>query len=420
MPHLRGALLGLALTGLTAAAQTPPSSPPAGAPATPPAGTAAQKLPPPAASAPAAPAVSPTQVAATVNGEAIYELAVQRALERVPPARRVEERPRLIDYLVDNLLIDQSLRSAGWKVESAEVDRKVNEMRTELKKVGKDFAKMLTELKVTEAELRTHIAADLRWLKYASAQATDKALAELFAGNKDMFDGTAVKARHILLVPADKDDKTAAATIAQIRQLKKEVEAEVEAGLAKLPAATDKLAQEKARGTLLVEAFAKRAKDRSECPTKERGGDNGWFQKADFIVKPFSQAAFALAPYQMSDAVKTPFGYHLILVTERKPGRDVKFDDVKDKVKEVSFDRLHDSLAAKLRQKAKVIVTPTSSRVAPGGSSKTSAAAPTLDRAFEGLFEEARKKLELLGRLSEGSPDGVPEDARMRDRKSVV
>jgi peptidyl-prolyl cis-trans isomerase C len=297
-------------------------------------------------------------VAATVNGEAIYELAVQRALERVPPARRVEERPRLIDYLVDNLLIDQSLRSAGWKVESAEVDRKVNEMRTELKKVGKDFAKMLTELKVTEAELRTHIAADLRWLKYASAQATDKALAELFAGNKDMFDGTAVKARHILLVPADKDDKTAAATIAQIRQLKKEVEAEVEAGLAKLPAATDKLAREKARGTLLVEAFAKRAKDKSECPTKNNGGDVGWFQKAGFIVAPFSQAAFALQPYQMSDAVKTPFGYHLILVTERKPGRDVKFDDVKEVVKEVYFDRLHDGMASQLRQKATIVVQP--------------------------------------------------------------
>jgi peptidyl-prolyl cis-trans isomerase C len=357
MLHLRGALLGLALTSLTAMAQTPPATPPARppAPAPAPAGTAK----PPATPLPAPTAtVSPTVVAATVNGEAIYELAVQRALERVPPARRNEERPRLIDYLVDNLLIDQSLRTAGWKVESAEVEKKVNEMKTELKKVGKDFDKMLAELKVTEAELRSHIAADLRWFKYVSAQASDKALTELFTGNKDMFDGTQVKARHILLVPAGKDDKATAAAVAQIRQLKKDIEAEVEAGLAKLPATTDKLSREKARTALLLEAFAKRAKEKSECPTKNNGGDVGWFQKAGFIVAPFSQAAFALQPYQMSDAVQTPFGYHLILVTERKPGREVKFDDVKEVVKEVYFDREHERLAGQLRQKANIVVQP--------------------------------------------------------------
>src|SRR5262249_12528405 len=137
--------------------------------------------------APAAPMpkVSPTQVAATVNGEAIYEIAVQRALSRVPPARRAEARSSLIDYLVDNLLIDQSLRQAGYKVENSEVDLRINEMKAELKKVGKDFDKMLVELQTAEAELRTHIAADLRWYKYASAQANDKAVMDLFNANKD-------------------------------------------------------------------------------------------------------------------------------------------------------------------------------------------------------------------------------------------
>ena len=52
------------------------------------------------------------------------------------------------------------------------------------------------------------------------------------------------------------------------------------------------------------------------------------------MVAPFSQAAFSLQPFQMSDVVKTQFGYHLILVTERKPGREVKFEDVKEMVKE--------------------------------------------------------------------------------------
>jgi len=303
--------------------------------------------------------VSPTAVAATVNGEPIYELAVQRALERVPPARRPEERPRLIDYLVDNLLIDQALRTAGYKIDNTEVDKRVNDMKTELKKVGKDFEKMLAELKVSEPELRHHIGADLRWFKYASAMATDKALADLFTPNKDMFDGTAVKARHILLSMSGKDEKAAPTIIATLQQIKRATEAEVDAGLAKLPANTDKLGREKARTDLMLAAFSKQAKERSDCPTKNQGGDIGFFQKAGFIVAPFSNAAFALQPYQISEPVRTPFGYHLILVTERKPGREVKFEEVKEVVKEVYFDRLHDGLAAQLRQKAKIVVNPT-------------------------------------------------------------
>ncbi|MFO0929061.1 MAG: peptidylprolyl isomerase [Gemmataceae bacterium] len=342
MLQLRGALLGMAISGMAAFAQTTPTTPTTPARPTAPAATAA--LPP-------ASTVSSTTVAATVNGEAIYEQAVQRALERVPPARRTEERPRLVNYLVDNLLIDQSLRAAGYKVEDAEVDKRINDMKAELKKVGKEFDKMLGELQVSEKELRHHISADLRWYKYASAQATDKVLQEMFASSKDMFDGTAVRARHILLSADGKND---ANVVAQLRALKAVIEKETETAAAKTPAASDKLAQEKARGTALVEVFSKYAREKSECPTKNTGGDVGWFQKAGFVVAPFSQAAFALQPFQMTDVVKTPFGYHLILVTERKPGKEVKFEDVKEVVKEVYFDRLHDGLAAQLRQRATI------------------------------------------------------------------
>jgi parvulin-like peptidyl-prolyl isomerase len=76
------------------------------------------------------------------------------------------------------------------------------------------------------------------------------------------------------------------------------------------------------------------------------------------MVQPFANAAFALQVNQMSEVIRTPFGLHLILVTERRPGKEVKFDDVKDVVKEVYFDRLHDYVASQLRQKAKVVVNP--------------------------------------------------------------
>ena len=76
---------------------------------------------------------------------------------------------------------------------------------------------------------------------------------------------------------------------------------------------------EKKRQTLLDEAFAALAKEKSACPSKLKGGDVDWFQGVGFMVEPFSRAAFALKPFEMSEPIKTPFGYHLILVTDRKP-----------------------------------------------------------------------------------------------------
>jgi peptidyl-prolyl cis-trans isomerase C len=349
MPQLRAAILGLALTGLTVSAQTtPPAS-------TPPPGSSTPAAPTPP---PSSPTVSPTAVAALVNGQPIYETAVQRALERVPPARRAEVRPTLIDRFVNDLLIEQSLKAAGWKVETSEVDKKIADMKAELKKHGKDFDKMLAGFRVTEAELREHITADLRWLKYANAQGTDKVLQDLLKTNKDMFDGTTVRVQHILLSPQTKDERAAAAVVTQLREMKKKIESDVAAGLARLPATMDKLEREKARVQLLSETFGKVAKEKSECPSKSSGGSVGPFPRVGFMVKPFADAAFALQPFQMSDVVQTPFGYHLLLVIERKPGREVRFEDVKDVVKEVYYDRLHESLSAQLRQKANIVVHP--------------------------------------------------------------
>lgn len=353
MLYLRGAVLGLALTGLTAMSQTPQPAKTPLPPATPaPAGTVVPAPTP----APATPNIPPTQVAVTVNNEPIYEVAVQRALSAAPPAKRAELRDNLVNYLVDNLLIDQSLRAAGYKVETAEIDKRVGEMKAELKKVGKDFDKMLVDLKTGEAELRTHIGADLRWYKYANAQATDKVVSDLFNSSKDMFDGTAVRARHILI--SSKDEKSAPAVVEQLRQEKKAIEAEAEAAMAKVPATADKLAREKARGEALAEAFGRHAKAKSECPTKDRGGDVNWFQKAGYMVAPFSEAAFKLPINQMSEPVPTPFGYHLILVTDRKQGREVKLEEVKEAVKEVYFERLREGLAKTLRQKASIVAQP--------------------------------------------------------------
>ncbi len=296
-------------------------------------------------------------VAATVNGQAIPESMVQRGLERVLPDKRKEARPELLNYLIDNMMIEQYLLQMQINVEKAEVDKRIADMRKEAanQKPPRDFDKILEEMKLSEAELREHITADLRWDKFAKGQANEKALREMFDGNKEMFDGTMVRARHILLTPGN-DPAAGEQAQAQLQGFKKQIEDKVAAGLAQLPANTDALTREKTRTQLTDEAFASIAREKSACPSKAQGGDVNWFQRAGFMVEPFAKVAFSLKPFQISDVVKTQFGYHLILVTDRKGGREVKFEDVKEEVMEIYCERLRENLASQVKARSKIVI----------------------------------------------------------------
>jgi peptidyl-prolyl cis-trans isomerase C len=77
------------------------------------------------------------------------------------------------------------------------------------------------------------------------------------------------------------------------------------------------------------------------------------------MVEPFARAAFALEPWQMSNPVTTEFGHHLILVVDRKPGKEVQFESIKPVVREVYFDRLRDAVINAMRPRAQIVLEPT-------------------------------------------------------------
>jgi peptidyl-prolyl cis-trans isomerase C len=294
-------------------------------------------------------------IAARVNNQVISEIAVQRGLKRIPEDKQAQARQEILDYLIENLLLDQYLTQLGETVDKKEVDAKAKLIRDEIERKHEDYAKVMKELMLNDTELRANIEAELRWNQYAEKQATDDQLKKLFDADKEMFDGTMVRARHILRTSSKGGDREKASLLL----IKKQIEDQVTQGLAKLPTDTSKLNREKARQELLEKAFGDFARKESECPaTKDMGGDLQWFPRGGSMVEPFAKAAFTLQPFQISDVVQTPFGYHLILVTDRKPGREVAFDEVKDAVKDVFFGQLRDRLLVRVRPTAKITITP--------------------------------------------------------------
>jgi peptidyl-prolyl cis-trans isomerase C len=311
----------------------------------------------PVAPLPAATAPAANAVAATVNGQPIPEVAVQRGLKRVPPTRQAEVRSQILDFLIGNLIVDQYLLQLKIDVQPKEVEARIDQLREEIRKQGQTFDKVLQDLMLTEPELRTQITADIRWDKFLDQQLNDKTLREFFDKNPEMFDGSTMHARHILLSPPPGDAQAAEQAKTQLLGFKKQIEDEAAKGLAKLPPDTDNLGREKARTRLIEDTFATLAREKSACPSQAQGGDLGWFPRAGSMVEPFAKAAFALQPYHMSDVVATEFGYHLILATERRPGKETKFEEVKDAVKEVYGERLRDAICAQYRPRSKIVVS---------------------------------------------------------------
>ncbi|MBW2203487.1 MAG: SurA N-terminal domain-containing protein [Deltaproteobacteria bacterium] len=89
--------------------------------------------------------------------------------------------------------------------------------------------------------------------------------------------------------------------------------------------------------------FATLAKEHSEGPTKSKGGDLGYFKKGQ-MMPTFDEAAFNMKKGEISDLVRTQFGYHIIKVEDIKEASTKSLEDVRDEI----VDTLAMSVATEL------------------------------------------------------------------------
>jgi parvulin-like peptidyl-prolyl isomerase len=140
-----------------------------------------------------------------------------------------------------------------------------------------------------------------------------------------------VRASHILLKTEGKDDAA----------VKKQAE--------------DLLAQIK-KGASFEELAKKNSQDEGSAA---KGGDLDFFNKGQ-MVPEFDKVAFELQPGQMSDLVKSQFGYHIIKVTEQRAASTVPFEQVSGRIKEFLTQQQKqqkvEAFVNSLKQKAKIEV----------------------------------------------------------------
>jgi peptidyl-prolyl cis-trans isomerase C len=102
------------------------------------------------------------------------------------------------------------------------------------------------------------------------------------------------------------------------------------------------------------EDFNKLANELTEDPSgKANGGDLGYFTKEQ-MVPEFSDVAFKLDKGQVSDPVKTQFGWHVLKVEDKRQRQAPAFDTVRDQVENFAVRKAQVDLVTKLRADAKI------------------------------------------------------------------
>lgn len=251
-------------------------------------------------------------VIARVNNYEISKIEYQAELQNVMKKMHLSEPNReaqnkavsqLIDgYLLLSIAQKSNIGICQDEIENRFLDYTINYENEE------EFKQDLARMKLDEDTLRCKIKNELMIKKYLSDNfkpcetiAPEK-LKKIYQENKEAFlTEDMVRASHILVKGTSEE------SLKKLTEIKNNIKN--------------------------AEDFINIAQQCSDCPSSCHSGDLGFFTKGK-MVKEFEEVAFNLGINQISRPVKTQFGYHLIMVTDKKRSKLAKFEEVKDALTE--------------------------------------------------------------------------------------
>lgn len=238
-------------------------------------------------------------VAATVNGEPIYVAEVNVLVRKmvqtgnanaaIPAATSAD----MLKQIINRRLAAQAMKREGGFFTEEEIKKELDKIKSTAAINKMTLEQLAAKQGVSENIFREEAIWRTGWERYVERHLTDE-MESYFKAHKRDYDGSQVRASHILFRP-----EQATETNKQLVERANQVREQIESG---------KL------------AFEEAAEKYSAGPSGRKGGDLGWIARFGVMFEEFAKAAYQTEKGQISQPVTTPFGVHLIKVTDMKPG----------------------------------------------------------------------------------------------------
>jgi foldase protein PrsA len=298
-------------------------------------------------------------VAAKVNGQVIKASDLNTQLDQLKKqypqmftgtdaeGRLLDFKQRLLENLINQALIEQAAQAKGINVSDADVQKQIDQLKSGFKDSAQ-FDSALKSAGMTLDQLKTQIKNQLVTQKLvetlaASQSVSDADIQAYYNKNKaQFFQKPAKRASHILFKTENK--ATAAKVLKQLQA-----------------------------GTITFSAAARQYS--VDTATASKGGDLGWPTQA--YVPEFQAALDKLNKNQMSGLVASPYGVHIILVTDIRGGTQQSLSEVKSQIQQIIVQQhrsdAYQQFLNDLRKSAKIEYVEADLKPAVKGSASTGA-----------------------------------------------
>ncbi len=269
---------------------------------------------------------SDSTVVAIVNKDIIHYNDVDRAIKQFinqlgkDPENFNNQKPdtalwnEALNYLISTRLLNQEANKQNFKVDQREVDVAVNTIKRRFPS-EQNFLDALSEAQLTMEQFVNNVTNELKVQKLLEEKlgskieemSDEEALKYYNEHGEKFMQDEQIRVHHILIKVSE-------------------------------TASPEKIKNAKNRALRILgrikkgEDFEKLARQYSEDPSALKSGDIGFFAQGD-MIKAFEDASFALKIGEISDLVRTPLGFHIIRMDERKASQKIPFNEVKTEIK---------------------------------------------------------------------------------------